>query len=229
VNTIASDIKSGAAAHCYLYFDSNFERRQKTLLSLAKLASGDEPIIIEKGAKVADISEAVSAFYKPALSGETRILLSPATCTISVQGQNKLLKTLEEPPPNSLVLLGAEKADLLLVTVLSRAKKVWAEKDEFAGDLAVARQVLDELKTSRDVPRLSKTLPDKKQEMLDFVTQAEQVILQDLLAKNLSPITAAALQDVTIWARQRLNSNVSPSAVAESMLIKIVEVRHFTK
>jgi hypothetical protein len=229
VNLLLADIKAGSTAHCYCYIDPDVESRKAGLFEAAAELTSELPLVMAEKANVSEIADVLAQLAKPALSGNLRILLVPFACKISVLGQNKLLKTLEEPPPNTVVLLGAEKADLLLVTVLSRAKKVWAKSLEAGKDLSELRQLLESLKSSKDVPALAKTLPEGKAEMLEFVAGFERVICEELFKNCGGEITYSALQDVAIWARERLLNNVSPQAVAEAMLLKIVEVRHFTR
>ena len=223
------DLERGAAAHCYCYFDPDEARRKSALTDAAAAATEELPIMLSDKPNVEEISGALAEFQKPALSGKLRVLIIPSCCKISAQGQNKLLKTLEEPPANTLVLLGAEKADLLLITVLSRAKKLWTAETDFAHDAQVIRSVLERLKSSKDVPVLSRQLPDNKAEMLTLISALEQVFVKSLTSGGADPVTLAAYSDITIWARRRLIQNVSPQAVAEGLLLKIVETAHMTR
>ncbi len=55
-------------------------------------------------------------------SGERVVLLYPAEC-LNLASANALLKTLEEPPPNTVFLLVTHSIDKLLPTILSRCRK----------------------------------------------------------------------------------------------------------
>lgn len=52
--------------------------------------------------------------------GEKKIYIIPNAHTLTVQAQNALLKTLEEPPSYAIFLLLSEKLETLLPTILSR-------------------------------------------------------------------------------------------------------------
>lgn len=60
-------------------------------------------------------------------SFEKRIVLLESGHKLTVEAQNALLKTLEEPPVASDIILGVEKLDNLLDTVISRCEIVYLE------------------------------------------------------------------------------------------------------
>ena len=83
-------------------------------------------VFYPKGKKIvtADIDELVEkSYYKPLESSKKLFVLSDVA-DMNVQAQNKLLKTLEEPPENTYILMGATTVYPLLSTLLSRAKKL---------------------------------------------------------------------------------------------------------
>ena len=73
---------------------------------------------------VSDIDELVEkSYYKPLELGVKVFCLSNVS-SMTVQAQNKLLKTLEEPPENTFILMGATSVYPILSTVLSRVKRL---------------------------------------------------------------------------------------------------------
>ncbi len=79
-----------------------------------------------KGKKivVSDVDDLVEkSFFKP-LESDKKIFVLNGVCSMTVQAQNKLLKTLEEPPANTYILMGATSVYPLLPTVLSRSKRL---------------------------------------------------------------------------------------------------------
>ena len=88
----------------------------------------------EKNGKilVSDVDELVSQTYIKPIEGDKRIFVLSKTADMNASAQNKLLKTLEEPPDNVYILLGVENENALLPTIKSRVKmlKIPAFSDE---------------------------------------------------------------------------------------------------
>ncbi len=76
------------------------------------------------GVKVEDIENLIEQSYIKPLETEKKIFILTHAENMNVQSQNKLLKTLEEPPKNVIILIGATSEYGLLSTVLSRVKKL---------------------------------------------------------------------------------------------------------
>lgn len=81
--------------------------------------SGDTKKIL-----VADIDELISQTYIKPLEGDKRIFILNNAESMNASAQNKLLKTLEEPPKGVYILLGATNENALLATIKSRVKKI---------------------------------------------------------------------------------------------------------
>lgn len=73
---------------------------------------------------VDDVSDLIEKSYIKPLEGEKRFFVIDRGETMSAAVQNKLLKTLEEPPKNVHIIIGATTAYPLLPTVLSRVRRL---------------------------------------------------------------------------------------------------------
>lgn len=76
----------------------------------------------EKSLVVEDISNIVVDSYIRPMDNKYKIYILKNFDLCTIQGQNKLLKTLEEPPQNVIFLLTCTNADAILTTIRSRAK-----------------------------------------------------------------------------------------------------------
>lgn len=140
--TVAEDMKSGRLSHAYLVVSADGENLPNYLKILAKLivADGDKRAeeLIEKGVHPdvltfpasgktvlkEDVSKIIEeSFLKPVESDKKLFLLNNGESMLSVS-QNKLLKTLEEPPKGVCIIIGATSEFPLLNTVKSRLKKL---------------------------------------------------------------------------------------------------------
>ncbi len=140
------EIKGETLSHAYLLVcdDESMLSNYLNVFATALMCKEDEPcrvcrdckLILQgshtdvmtypKGKKivVSDVDDLVEkSFFKP-LEGDKKIFLLNGVCSMTVQAQNKLLKTLEEPPANTYILMGATSVYPLLSTVLSRSKRL---------------------------------------------------------------------------------------------------------
>ena len=77
----------------------------------------------DKKLSVSDIDELVADSIVRPLETEKRVFVVDRLELLN-QNQNKLLKTLEEPPKNVVIIIGTQKESAILPTIKSRAKKL---------------------------------------------------------------------------------------------------------
>lgn len=142
---ISTEKKNGALSHAYLVVCADKYALKAYLKELAKVIEfqgddGDGRIagLIDKNAYVdctfypltgerimtADVDDLVSKTYIRPLENKTRLFVLCGAENATPAAQNKLLKTLEDPPKGVVILIGALRESGLLSTVLSRVKKI---------------------------------------------------------------------------------------------------------
>lgn len=167
------DKKRGTLSHAYLIVseDKLFLENYLKIFAKALCCNESEPcnncrtcqlidkksytdvIFYPKGKKivVADVDELIEkSYYKP-LESDKKVFVLQDVSEMTVQAQNKLLKTLEEPPKNTYLLLGATSTYPLLSTVLSRCKRLDVKpflEDEIFSYLSSRFDDLDKLKSA---------------------------------------------------------------------------------
>ncbi len=81
---------------------------------------------------VDDIREMIRICGSHTLEGKARVVLLLDADRMTAQAQNSLLKTLEEPPENTYIILVTEHPEALLTTVISRCRpirlKAWSDE-----------------------------------------------------------------------------------------------------
>ena len=95
---------------------------------------------------------------------------------------NKLLKLIEEPPPNSLFILVAENEDLILPTILSRTQLVRIprlSRDEVAAALSMRENV--SIEKARQVAAISAGNYHEALQLLQHADDDWEVLLRDWL------------------------------------------------
>jgi len=102
-----------------------------TCLSCQKIQSGNHPDFLivapekdEHSIKIDDIRAMQESVVFAPIDAKWKVILIAPAERLTVQAQNSLLKTLEDAPPYTVLILIASKSGLLLPTLLSRCQKV---------------------------------------------------------------------------------------------------------
>lgn len=143
---ISREKKNGGVSHAYLVVCADKDNLTEYLKEFAKLIAckfgnpcGEcrDCTLIDNNAhsdiliypktdsvKTEDISDLIEQSYIKPIESDKKIFILSHAETMNLSVQNKLLKTLEEPPKNVYMILGATTEYGLLPTVLSRVKKI---------------------------------------------------------------------------------------------------------
>ena len=165
---ISSDLAANMLNHCYLLstaddvlreayplfiakeiFCKNSDRPCDTCVSCEKInhsnmvdlkvfPTGDKSLVVD------DIVNIVTDCYVKPVESEYKVYVLNNFDECTVQGQNKILKTLEEPPKNVMFILTCSNFNNVLTTILSRSKKI----TESPLDVSVIEEYLSGLKVS---------------------------------------------------------------------------------
>lgn len=257
-----------------------------------KIESGTHPdvLVYPKGASfaVADSRDIIEQATKKPMLCDKKIIIINDFDVSSEESQNKLLKTLEEPPKNVIFLASATNLNNVLATIKSRLLKIeippfshqeitsifkeYVDKPEFElsiqngdGFIGKTEEILQnpnylpvyencknivlKLKSSAMVINFIDKKLDKN--VLTLMLYNLQSLYRDLLViksnqenlvKNKNLIFALkqienefSINAITSIiknineANKRLYSNVSPSLILESLLVKNLEVKYLCK
>ena len=145
--TVSGEKRSGRLSHAYLILTADNDNLYGYLKVFAKLIScsadsfcdkcrscrlidnNSHPDVIvfpKKGDAVLaeDVNTLIGESYLKPVESEKKIFIINHAESMNASAQNKLLKTLEEPPENVCILIGATNEFALLQTVKSRVKKL---------------------------------------------------------------------------------------------------------
>ena len=145
--TIKGDIRSNRLSHAYLIVTADGAMLKEYLKIIARLiqCKQGDPCgecrvcnLIEQenfadvffypnnddAVKTEDIASLIEESYVKPLESDKKLFIISHAETMNLSAQNKLLKTLEEPPKNVHIILGATSDFSLLPTVKSRVKRL---------------------------------------------------------------------------------------------------------
>lgn len=165
-----------------------------------------------------------SVFLKPIRSSKKVVVIKNAH-TATIQAQNALLKLLEEPPANTLIILTASKKEFLLPTILSRCsviEEVSKEQKEAHGQLH--HPILTVPSSSAKRLHLAQEVGKTREDALIFleeaITAAHTILLNsslDLSTLNSLRLLRSLQETNTIIA----TTNVSPRLALEHLLLNL--------
>ena len=310
---IESDRRANAIRHAYLVISSDGKYLRQTLKELAKIIMTgsvggyfggevedqrvfnlidsetfvDAPIIPEEDKKVtvADIDLLVAESVVKPFEADKKLFVICLNEPMSAEAQNKLLKTLEEPPANVHLLIGALNENAILPTIKSRVKKLTIptfSDEELLGVLSgectdyqklalavsscdgtvgdaerlyndkelsshydLAKQIICEMKESKDVLSYSIKLSGLKDKLNEFIDVLE-LVFKDILVgvttgekrvknleifskvdkKGLSAGALVGILDKISQARKRMSSNANDNMVIDFLLYGILEEKY---
>ncbi len=160
-------------------------------------------------AQVRDFQKRI--FLKPFKSNQKAVILE-ASNGLTLESQNALLKVLEEPPKNTIIILLVESDESVLPTILSRCKIISLDKDNVEQkDLAEYEKILLSLKNAGvgDRLRLAQDKSKDKETALQFVEGlilASEVLLRN--SKDKEFVGAIKLMQKTYTEIKSTNSNL---------------------
>ncbi len=141
--------------------------------------------VYEKAMGIADVRNIQKAVLLKPFRGKTKAVIINAYENITLEAQNALLKILEEPPNNTIIVITAAKQELFLPTILSRCKVIILQEKEIK-------------LTEDDLPKFEKTLDA----LLNGKIGDKLKIAQDITKEKGD--SALWLEKMTVFAKNKL-------------------------
>ncbi len=133
-----------------------------------KMAADSHPdflhVFPEKGAiKIAQVRELIKQLSFAPYEAQTRVVLIEDVHTMRQEAANSLLKTLEEPPANNILILTADSAGNVLQTIISRCQCIpfYSLTAEETKSVLMQQEEEMDLETATLLARLSEGSPGK--------------------------------------------------------------------
>lgn len=144
---------------------------------------------------------------------------------LTLDAQNALLKTLEEPTGEAMIILGAASEEQLLPTIISRCHVVNLHSDNNNQNISGAKQdkwqqKIEELLNS-DTPKRFQFIEKltEKEEFLTFLTIYFRKKLLENPSKDARQFMATLIEGER-WAKQ----NVNTRAILEFLMLKLPKI-----
>jgi DNA polymerase-3 subunit delta' len=252
INRISRSILSGNISHAYIFEgDACTDKRMLAdsfvkavicgshpgvgcgnCITCIKIANGnhEDIVYVEKdGASVKDeaIEELQGRLKKKPYSGERNIAVIEDADTMTARAQNRLLKTLEEPFPGTVIILLANNSESLAKTILSRCVIIrWNPfVTEDFGELLKEAEILSKMLINGDTFYLNKMKlmnlsenRDDAYKLLDCMQMLYgKYIREHSYSKAAINLAIKSIEE----ARQDLMRGMNANYTLKSMILKI--------
>ena len=244
---IRRSIESGQISHAYIFEGSSLSDKETVARSFLKAISGVTKLEIcpdfyevkaeaEKGRSVRSIKdqdlEELQANLKMKPQGSRNLALILDADTMTVRAQNRLLKTLEEPTPGTVIVLLSENTENLLETIRSRcviyrfydndrADEDKTSLDELAEEIISSRSFHEakkamsgDLKTREDAYMFIDVLQMKYRDIMTGKDKAHGSITKEEAIRNIEEIENT---------RRDLNGNAIVGYALRHLVLKLQE------
>jgi DNA polymerase III delta prime subunit len=158
-------------------------------------------------------------------SAQGRAIVVLQADNLTLDSQNALLKTLEEPPLEAIILLGAQNDKKILPTVLSRCQVVTLDRVQDTGNRGQENKKESE-PFNEDIEKLIKSSPEERFEYVEKLEDKEAFLNalvayfhQQLTTNNSQPTTDFAKELLHAEEWQEANGNIR--AILEYLMLKM--------
>lgn len=227
-------LQNNKFAHAYLFVGADPEKKDfaldfaKQILKISDQQFNPDLILVEKDKlKIEDIRSLISNLILKPYQSEYKVAIIDNFETITAEGANSILKTLEEPNPSTIIILLASNRKAIMLTILSRVQTLFFDQNEFnSNSLSVEEKEeiknLSVIKKERKSSRLLAIKNYKDMEtpelgkIFSLWLESERIAMQSAGGKGYQNLQA--LMD----ALNGLSRNFNKKAVLERLFLNLV-------
>jgi len=193
LNYLKNSIENKRISHAYLFEGSEHSEKRNTALWFAKVLGCDGPDITEitvpeykKEIKIEQIRELRRYLSLSPHSSPYKIAIINSAEKMTDEAANALLKTLEEPRGNTVLILITDMASALPETILSRCEEIKFRSDSLdkISESLIKKEYIDILqKPLNDIFKYLEKIPKESPETFNIL-DSWLFWFRDLLVKN---------------------------------------------
>lgn len=210
--------------HAYLIFSPNqtaVDQKLQEILKELQISLYDQMQIEpeENSITVMQIRQSLHQINLSPMGDKKAIIIKPAD-VMTIEAQNALLKTLEEPPPRVVFFLLTTQKEALLPTIVSRCQTVNLISEKNTLDPHIYTYIKTYLQsTYKDKLVMHDTVGKDKQAAINWLTNLTQVL--DMQGRENPTIYNEVGIKACIDGLKRLTVNCNPKVVLDLVGLKI--------
>ena len=217
--------------HAYIITGGNRELRLGKIHALADEFDAQQFDLLTLGLQdspgigIADVRDFQKSLALAPAYGKTRLGIINFADTLTLEAQQALLKTLEEPPPSAKIILETGIADSLLPTIISRCQLIsLGDRHKYKEEeMSACLQALEQLARVSVGERLKKIeeLVKTRDDAAAFIDLAIAAIRGVMLSSFgfSSTINSLDLLRRLLKAQRGLSANVNPKLVIDNVFL----------
>jgi len=180
--------------------------------------------IYEKIMGIEDVRNIQKAILLKPFRGKTKAVVIDAYESITTEAQNALLKILEEPPANTVLIILTAKKDLILPTIISRCKVLFLQEDEIKlteNDLSELEKTLNTLLSGKigDRLKIAQDVTKNKDDSALWLERMAIFVKNKLIKENENPKNLSFLKELQKTYKVIKSTNVSQRTSLENFFL----------
>lgn len=180
--------------------------------------------IYEKIMGIEDVRNIQKAILLKPFRGKVKAVVIEVYESITPEAQNALLKILEEPPNNTIIVITTARKDLLLPTILSRCKVIILQDKEIKlteNDLSELNESLDILFNDKisDKLKLAQDIAKNKEDPTLWLEKMAVFVKEKMVKDHNNSKYLAFLKELQKTYKTIKSTNVSQRTALENLFL----------
>ena len=178
----------------------------------------------EKAVGIEDIRTIQKAILLKPFRGKAKAVVIDAYENITQEAQNSLLKILEEPPSNTIIIITTIGKEIMLPTIISRCKVISLQKEEAQltqADLSEFDKILNIFLDGKtgDKLKIAELVTKNKQDATLWLEKIASSVRNKLQNNNENTKYLKFLKEIQITYKTLKSTNVSQRTALENLLL----------
>lgn len=188
----------------------------KTIFNDSVFKQCQYPIVIdeEKAIGIEKVRELQKLLSLRPVGGQINCAVILRAETLTLEAQNALLKLLEEPPEDTIIVLVTIDAELLLPTIVSRCEIIHDKQTDSKFEIRNSKQILNS--NDQNIWKLAEELGKDRQKAIEWCLDLERYC-HEKIQKRGDLSNMASLAKKARKARDLLSKNINVRLVIENI------------
>ena len=176
----------------------------------------DQTILVQEGSiGIAQIRMLQNQLYLKPLKSPTKACIIKNAEKLTIEAQNALLKILEEPPDNTIVVLTTDNKEVFLQTVLSRCKIIALPSNHSTFNI---QHSIFNIGGIGERLKLAETLAKNKEETIGFLENMILSLRQEFISGKQVSNTIRSLHKTYVILK---TTNANPRLTLENLFLSL--------